>query len=89
MTSAFPLHRDTYQDYVSREEEARRATSSLPEKLWPWRVAHTPPRVIVEVTSDSSEDYDYGEKLTHYTQVPSLEAVNACPACTQPALPAR
>jgi hypothetical protein len=29
----------------------------------------------VEVTSDSTEDYDHGEKLTHYKQVPSLEAI--------------
>jgi Uma2 family endonuclease len=35
----------------------------------------TNPRVIVEVTSDSTEDYDHGEKLTHYKQVPSLEAI--------------
>jgi Uma2 family endonuclease len=35
----------------------------------------TNPRVLVEVTSDATEDYDRGEKLTHYQQVPSLEAV--------------
>ena len=35
----------------------------------------TNPRVIVEVTSDSTEVYDYGEKLTHYKQIPSLEAI--------------
>lgn len=33
------------------------------------------PRVLVEVTSDSTEDYDRGEKLAHYKQIPSLEAV--------------
>jgi Uma2 family endonuclease len=33
------------------------------------------PRVVVEVTSDGTEDYDRGEKLEHYKQVPSLEAV--------------
>jgi Uma2 family endonuclease len=31
--------------------------------------------VIVEVTSDSTEDYDYGEKLAHYKQIPSLEVI--------------
>jgi Uma2 family endonuclease len=31
--------------------------------------------VIVEVTSDSTEYYDHGKKLTHYKQIPSLEAV--------------
>ncbi|MEZ4227347.1 MAG: Uma2 family endonuclease [Polyangiaceae bacterium] len=33
------------------------------------------PRVLVEVTSDSTEDYDRGEKLEHYQQIPSLETV--------------
>jgi Uma2 family endonuclease len=27
------------------------------------------------VTSDGTEDYDRGEKLEHYKQIPSLEAV--------------
>ncbi|RYZ06962.1 MAG: Uma2 family endonuclease [Myxococcales bacterium] len=137
MTSAFPLHRYTYQDYVSLEAESttrheflageivamaggtpehaamaaevigqlrdqirggscRVFTSDLgvrvmatglatypdasvvcgpterdPEK----RTSVTNPRIIVEVTSDSTEDYDRGEKLTHYKQVPSLEAI--------------
>lgn len=35
----------------------------------------TNPRVLVEVTSDSTEDYDRGEKLEHYKQIPTLEAV--------------
>ena len=30
------------------------------------------PTVIVEVLSDGTEDYDRGEKLEHYRQVPSL-----------------
>lgn len=33
------------------------------------------PRVVVEVTSDGTEHYDRGEKLEHYKQIPSLEAV--------------
>ena len=33
------------------------------------------PTVLVEVTSDSTEDYDRGEKLGHYKQLPSLKAV--------------
>jgi Uma2 family endonuclease len=33
------------------------------------------PRVIVEVLSPSTEEYDRGEKLDHYRQVPSLELV--------------
>jgi Uma2 family endonuclease len=35
----------------------------------------TNPRILVEVTSDGTEDYDRGEKLTHYKQIPTLEAV--------------
>jgi Uma2 family endonuclease len=35
----------------------------------------TNPRVVLEVTSDSTEDYDRGEKLEHYKQIPSLRAV--------------
>jgi Uma2 family endonuclease len=29
----------------------------------------------VEVTSRSTEDYDRGDKLSHYKQIPSLKAV--------------
>ena len=35
----------------------------------------TNPRVVVEVTSDSTEEYDRGEKLESYKQVPTLAAV--------------
>jgi Uma2 family endonuclease len=31
------------------------------------------PSVLVEVTSDSSEDYDKGEKLESYRTIPSLQ----------------
>jgi Uma2 family endonuclease len=33
------------------------------------------PVVLVEVTSDSTEDYDRGEKLRHYQQLPSVREV--------------
>lgn len=33
------------------------------------------PRLIVEVLSDSTMDYDRGEKLQHYRQVPSLQTI--------------
>lgn len=33
------------------------------------------PTVLVEVTSKSTEDYDRGDKLSHYKQIPSLKAV--------------
>jgi len=33
------------------------------------------PMLLVEVTSNSTEDYDRGEKLGHYKQLPSLKAV--------------
>ena len=33
------------------------------------------PTVVVEVTSDSTEDYDRGDKLGHYKQLPSVSAV--------------
>jgi Uma2 family endonuclease len=39
------------------------------------RNAVTNPTVVVEVTSNSSEDYDRGEKLNHYQQCPSVLAV--------------
>jgi Uma2 family endonuclease len=35
----------------------------------------TNPRVLVEVTSDGTEDYDLGQKLDNYRQIPSLGAV--------------
>jgi Uma2 family endonuclease len=37
--------------------------------------AATNPTLLVEVTSRSTEDYDRGDKLSHYKQVPSLRAV--------------
>lgn len=37
--------------------------------------AITNPRFLVEVTSASTEDYDRGDKLSQYKQLPSLEAV--------------
>jgi Uma2 family endonuclease len=33
------------------------------------------PKIIVEVLSPSTEDYDRGEKLGHYKQIPSVEEV--------------
>lgn len=33
------------------------------------------PTLLVEVTSRTTEDYDRGEKLSHYKQLPSLKAV--------------
>jgi Uma2 family endonuclease len=37
--------------------------------------ALTNPTLIVEVTSRSTEDYDRGDKLSHYKQIPALRAV--------------
>jgi Uma2 family endonuclease len=37
--------------------------------------AVTNPTVLVEVTSDSTEDYDRGAKAGHYKQVPSLTTI--------------
>ena len=39
------------------------------------RNAISNPTLLVEVTSKSTEDYDRGEKLNHYKQCPSLQAV--------------
>jgi len=39
------------------------------------RHAVTNPTLVAEVTSRSTEDYDRGEKLSHYKQCPSLRAV--------------
>jgi Uma2 family endonuclease len=35
----------------------------------------TNPALLVEVLSASTQDYDRGEKLSHYKQIPSLQAV--------------
>ena len=137
VTSAFPLHRYTYQDYVWLEEESsvrheflsgeivamaggtpeqaamaaevigqlrdhlragpcRVFTSDLGVRVLETGLATYPdatvvcgptvrdpekktnvtnPRVLVEVTSDGTEDYDRGEKLEHYKRIPSLEAI--------------
>jgi Uma2 family endonuclease len=32
-------------------------------------------KVLIEVLSPSTADYDRGEKLVHYKQLPSLEAI--------------
>lgn len=37
------------------------------------RITVINPKVVVEVTSDSTEDYDRGEKLAHYKQIETLE----------------
>jgi Uma2 family endonuclease len=37
--------------------------------------AITNPILLVEVTSKSTEDYDRGDKLSHYKQLPSLQVV--------------
>jgi Uma2 family endonuclease len=39
------------------------------------RNAVTNPTIVVEVTSNSTEDYDRGEKLNNYKQCPSVAAV--------------
>lgn len=39
------------------------------------RNAVTNPTLLIEVTSNSTEDYDRGEKLNHYKQCPSVNAV--------------
>jgi Uma2 family endonuclease len=39
------------------------------------RLAVTNPVLLVEVTSSSTEEYDRGEKLRHYMQLPSLREV--------------
>lgn len=47
-------------------------------ELDPDDVSHhtvTNPKLIVEVLSPSTEDYDRGEKLEHYRKVPSLDVV--------------
>jgi Uma2 family endonuclease len=137
VTSAFPLHRYTYQDYVWVEEQStfrheflsgeivampggtpehaamaaavivqlheglrggpcRVFTSDLGVRVLETGLATYPdasvvcgptvrdpdkktnvtnPRVLVEVTSDSTEDYDRGEKLAHYQRIPSLSAI--------------
>ena len=38
-------------------------------------LAVTNPVLLVEITSDSTEDYDRGEKLRQYTQLPSVREV--------------
>lgn len=137
MTSAFPLHRYTYQDYVWVEEQStvrheflsgeivamaggtpehaamaaevigqlrerlrggpcRVFTSELGVRVLETGLATYPdasvvcgptvrdpdkktnvinPRVLVEITSDSTEDYDRGEKLSHYQRIPGLATV--------------
>lgn len=37
--------------------------------------AITNPSLLVEVTSKSTEDYDRGDKLSHYKQIPALKVV--------------
>lgn len=58
----------TYPDlsFVCAPKAERAAVDAL---------AVTNPTIVVEVTSPSTEDYDRGDKLSHYKQVPSLKAV--------------
>ena len=57
----------TYPDVTVVCEEVRSDPSS--------RETVTNPLVVVEVLSDSTMDYDLGEKFAHYKQVDTLEAV--------------
>src|SRR5690606_2499369 len=41
----------------------------------PKRATLINPQVLVEVLSPSTEDYDRGEKLSHYKSVPSLQEI--------------
>jgi Uma2 family endonuclease len=137
VTSPFPLHRYTYQDYVWLEDESstrhefldgeifamaggtpehaamgaevivqlseklrgspcRVFTSDLGVRVLATGLATYPdasvirgpterdpdkktnvtnPRLLVEVTSNGTEEYDRGEKLEHYKRIPSLQAV--------------
>lgn len=54
-------------------KRASLAGECTPKKRRPQRSKAA--RVLVEVTSDGTEDYDRGEKLTHYKQIPSLDWV--------------
>ena len=38
-------------------------------------IAVTNPCILVEVTSNSTEDYDRGEKLKHYKSLPSVQEI--------------
>jgi len=137
VTTAFPLHRYTYEDYVWLEEQStirheflegeivamaggtpehaamaaeiirqlgdqllsgrcRIFTSDLGVRVIATGLATYPdasvvsgpterdpekrtnavnPTVLVEVTSDATEEFDRGEKLEHYNKIPSLRAV--------------
>lgn len=47
-----------------------------PSQRDPQSATHvTNPKVIIEVLSDGTAEYDRGEKLQHYQQIPSLAAV--------------
>ncbi len=47
----------------------------LPQRSPIDKDAITNPAILVEVTSASTEDYDRGDKLSHYKQIPGLRAV--------------
>lgn len=57
----------TYPDLTVVCGEPRRASNDAH--------AVTNPTVLVEVTSRSTEDYDRGEKLSQYQQIPSLQVI--------------
>jgi Uma2 family endonuclease len=47
-----------------------------PSERDPESASHvTNPKLVVEVLSNSTADYDRGEKLQHYQQIPSLELI--------------
>jgi Uma2 family endonuclease len=58
---------DTYPDLSVVCGEEQRASED--------RNALVNPIVIVEILSPSTEEYDRGEKLSHYQQIPSLREV--------------
>ena len=72
--------RFTFDEYLLLEEIAEVKHEFLDGEVWAMaggspEHAAINPRAIVEVPSPSTEDYDRGEKLSHYQTIPSLEEI--------------
>ena len=80
--------RFSFAEYVVLAEDAAVKLEFLNGQVWAMAggspehaavagnvVALLNPRVLVEVLSPSTEDYDRGDKLAHYQQIPSLQEI--------------
>src|SRR3954471_15239905 len=68
-------HRYTYAQYVALERDSPTKHEFFDGEIYAMTGAPRNPLLLLEVTSDSSEEYDTGSKLEAYQTIPTLREV--------------